>query len=120
MKLTAGLHDLYGKAKALFDLVSPQEYGFDAEAKEEIGILTSLPLLRKVWEDMEEAKTTGKSLACFYFTSVPVPCLWFERSVADKQERVAHHDFRSPADGFRPAFLERPDPRAGLLLALHH
>jgi len=66
--LIAGLHDLYGKAKALFDLVSPQEYGFDAEEKEEIGILTSLPLVRKVWEDLEEAKTTGKSLACFYFT----------------------------------------------------
>ncbi|OCF76129.1 cortical actin cytoskeleton protein asp1 [Kwoniella mangroviensis CBS 8886] len=64
------LHDLYGRAKALFDLVAPQEYGFDAEAKEEIGVLTSLPLLRKVWEDLDEAKTTGKSLACFYFTRV--------------------------------------------------
>lgn len=63
-----GLHDLFGRAKALFDLVAPQEYGFDAEAKEEIGVLTSLPLLRKVWEDLDEAKTTGKSLACFYFT----------------------------------------------------
>jgi hypothetical protein len=62
------LHDLYARAKALFDLVSPQEYGFDQEAKEEIGILTSLPLLRKAWEDLEEAKTSGKSLACFYFT----------------------------------------------------
>jgi hypothetical protein len=31
-------------------------------------VLTSLPLLRKVWGDLEEAKTTGKSLACFYFT----------------------------------------------------
>ncbi|OXH31661.1 cortical actin cytoskeleton protein asp1 [Cryptococcus neoformans] len=62
------LHDLFGRAKALFDLVAPQEYGFDAEAKEEIGVLTSLPLLRKVWEDLDEAKTTGKSLACFYFT----------------------------------------------------
>lgn len=31
-------------------------------------MLTSLPLLRKVWGDLEEAKTTGKSLACFYFT----------------------------------------------------
>ncbi|WVO13422.1 hypothetical protein L204_101037 [Cryptococcus depauperatus] len=62
------LHDLYGRAKALFDLVAPQEYGFDAEAKEEIGMLTSLPLLRKVWEDLNEAKSTGKSLACFYFT----------------------------------------------------
>ncbi|KAL7419835.1 inositol hexakisphosphate and diphosphoinositol-pentakisphosphate kinase [Cryptotrichosporon argae] len=62
------LHELYARAKALFDLVAPQEYGFDQEAKEEIGVLTSLPLLRKVWGDLEEAKTTGKSLACFYFT----------------------------------------------------
>jgi hypothetical protein len=63
-----GLHDLFDRAKALFDLVAPQEYGFDQEAKEEIGVLTSLPLLRKVWKDLDEAKTTGKSLACFYFT----------------------------------------------------
>ncbi|KAK4689515.1 inositol-hexakisphosphate/diphosphoinositol-pentakisphosphate 1-kinase, partial [Tremellales sp. Uapishka_1] len=62
------LHVLYGQAKALFDLVAPQEYGFDQEAKEEIGVLTSLPLLRKIWQDLSEAKTTGKSLACFYFT----------------------------------------------------
>lgn len=62
------LHELYAHAKALFDLVGPQEYGIDQEAKEEIGVLTSLPLLRKVWGDLEEAKTTGKSLACFYFT----------------------------------------------------
>ncbi|ORY35466.1 putative actin cytoskeleton organization and biogenesis-related protein [Naematelia encephala] len=62
------LHDLYSRAKALFDLVAPQEYGFDAEAKEEIGVLTSLPLLRKVWGDLEEAIATGQSLACFYFT----------------------------------------------------
>jgi inositol hexakisphosphate/diphosphoinositol-pentakisphosphate kinase len=26
--------------------------------------------LRKVWRDLDEAKTTGKSLACFYFTYV--------------------------------------------------
>jgi hypothetical protein len=62
------LHELYARAKALFDLVAPQEYGYDAEGKEEIGVLTSLPLLRKVWHDLDEAKTTGKSLACFYFT----------------------------------------------------
>lgn len=54
----------------MFDLVAPQEYGLDAEAKEEIGVLTSLPLLRKVYNDLEEAKNTGKSLACFYFTQV--------------------------------------------------
>jgi inositol hexakisphosphate/diphosphoinositol-pentakisphosphate kinase len=70
LNLWAGLHDLFDRAKALFDLVAPQEYGFDQEAKEEIGVLTSLPLLRKVWRDLDEAKTTGKSLACFYFTYV--------------------------------------------------
>jgi inositol hexakisphosphate/diphosphoinositol-pentakisphosphate kinase len=70
MNLWTGLHDLFDRAKALFDLVAPQEYGFDQEAKEEIGVLTSLPLLRKVWRDLDEAKTTGKSLACFYFTYV--------------------------------------------------
>jgi inositol hexakisphosphate/diphosphoinositol-pentakisphosphate kinase len=73
--LRSGLHDLFDRAKALFDLVAPQEYGFDQEAKEEIGVLTSLPLLRKVWRDLDEAKTTGKSLACFYFTYVPLKLL---------------------------------------------
>lgn len=68
LRYCPGLHDLFDRAKALFDLVAPQEYGFDQEAKEEIGVLTSLPLLRKVWKDLDEAKTTGKSLACFYFT----------------------------------------------------
>ena len=63
------LHDLYGQAKALFDLVAPQEYGFDQAAKEEIAVLTSLPLLSQVWSDLEEAKKQEKSLASFYFTS---------------------------------------------------
>ncbi|KAF8559128.1 hypothetical protein OG21DRAFT_1403687 [Imleria badia] len=62
------LHELYGRAKALFDLVAPQEYGIDPDEKEEIGVLTSLPLLRKVVEDLEAARNNGGSSVTLYFT----------------------------------------------------
>ncbi|KAA1466479.1 cortical actin cytoskeleton protein asp1 [Dentipellis sp. KUC8613] len=62
------LHELYGRAKALFDLVAPQEYGIDPDEKEEIGVLTSLPLLRKVVEDLETARNSGGSSLTYYFT----------------------------------------------------
>ncbi|KAH7887759.1 histidine phosphatase superfamily-domain-containing protein [Phlebopus sp. FC_14] len=62
------LHELYGRAKALFDLVAPQEYGIDPDEKEEIGVLTSLPLLRKVVDDLETARNNGGSSITLYFT----------------------------------------------------
>ncbi|KAF8591508.1 cortical actin cytoskeleton protein asp1 [Ramaria rubella] len=62
------LHELYGRAKALFDLVAPQEYGIDPEEKEEIGVLTSLPLLRKVVGDLETARNNDGSSLTTYFT----------------------------------------------------
>ena len=63
-----GLHELYARAKALFDLVAPQEYGIDMADKEEIGVLTSLPLLRKIVNILIEAKETSSSTAQFVFT----------------------------------------------------
>ncbi|KAF7292492.1 Inositol hexakisphosphate and diphosphoinositol-pentakisphosphate kinase [Mycena chlorophos] len=62
------LHELYGRAKALFDLVAPQEYGIEPEEKEEIGVLTSLPLLRNVVADLEAARNHGGSALRLYFT----------------------------------------------------
>lgn len=89
------LHELVDRAKLLFSLIAPAEYGvspsptpsinpfarlcthrafsspslqIDAEEKEEIGLLTSLPLLRKVVEDLELAQASDESHASFYFT----------------------------------------------------
>ncbi|KAG6919447.1 hypothetical protein DXG01_006330 [Tephrocybe rancida] len=62
------LHELYGRAKALFDLVAPQEYGIDPDEKEEIGVLTSLPLLHNVVQDLEAARNNGESSLTLYFT----------------------------------------------------
>ncbi|KIK68181.1 hypothetical protein GYMLUDRAFT_216817 [Collybiopsis luxurians FD-317 M1] len=62
------LHELYGRAKALFDLVAPQEYGIEPDEKEEIGVLTSLPLLQNVVRDLEAARNNGESSLTLYFT----------------------------------------------------
>lgn len=83
------LHELYGRAKALFDLVAPQEYGIDPDEKcaaqctliaivsnalisfnnrEEIAVLTSLPLLRNVVADLAAARNNGESSLTLYFT----------------------------------------------------
>ncbi|TIB75696.1 hypothetical protein E3Q23_02239 [Wallemia mellicola] len=62
------LHSLYGHAKALFDLIAPQEYGIEAEEKEQIGILTSLPLLKKIVQDLQEARDAEKGAFSIYFT----------------------------------------------------
>jgi len=49
-------------------LVAPQEYGIDPDEKEEIGVLTSLPLLRNVVSDLEAARNNGESSLTLYFT----------------------------------------------------
>jgi hypothetical protein len=48
--------------------VGPQEYGIERAEKEEIGVLTSLPLLRKILDDLKGETMTDQASAFFYLT----------------------------------------------------
>ncbi|KAG0365840.1 hypothetical protein BGZ54_006149 [Gamsiella multidivaricata] len=50
------IKDLYAKAKILFDFVAPLEYGISEEDRLEIGLLTSMPLIKQIVEDLESCK----------------------------------------------------------------
>jgi hypothetical protein len=62
------LRDMYHLCKVLFDYIGPQEYGISASEKLEIGLLTSLPLLKEIVEDLEELQASDAPKCFFYFT----------------------------------------------------
>lgn len=62
------LREMYHLCKVLFDYIGPQEYGIGNEEKLEIGLLTSLPLLKEIVEDLEELQASDNPKCFFYFT----------------------------------------------------
>lgn len=64
----ARLRELYRLSKVLFDFICPQEYGIKDEEKLDIGLLTSLPLAKKILSDIQDMKKHGKAAVVTYFT----------------------------------------------------
>jgi inositol-hexakisphosphate/diphosphoinositol-pentakisphosphate 1-kinase len=64
----AKLRELYRLCKVLFDYIGPQEYGIADSEKLEIGLLTSLPLLKEIVKDLEEVQAGEGAKSFFYFT----------------------------------------------------
>jgi len=62
------LNELYSSSKILFDFIGPQEYGITDAEKLEIGLLTSLPLLKEIVKDIEEGKIQSTSSYAAYDT----------------------------------------------------
>ncbi|KAF9582382.1 hypothetical protein BGW38_000280 [Lunasporangiospora selenospora] len=63
------IKDLYSRAKILFDFISPLEYGISEDDRLEIGLLTSMPLVKQIVEDLEACKrSTAAPCTRLYFT----------------------------------------------------
>jgi len=62
------LREMYRLSKILFDYIGPQEYGMLDSEKLEIGLLTSLPLLKEIVKDLEDVQAAENAKSFLYFT----------------------------------------------------
>ncbi|KAL6947016.1 inositol hexakisphosphate and diphosphoinositol-pentakisphosphate kinase [Hanseniaspora vineae] len=62
------LRELYRLSKVLFDFICPQEYGIKDTEKLDIGLLTSLPLAKQIFKDIDEMKVKEEPQCVAYFT----------------------------------------------------
>ncbi|KAG2188416.1 hypothetical protein INT44_001169 [Umbelopsis vinacea] len=70
-KADDGLQDLkrlYHCVRILFDFIAPQEFGMTDEEQREIGMLISLPLMKKIMKDLEEIQELDDPRTRLYFT----------------------------------------------------
>lgn len=102
----------------MFDLVAPQEYGIDPDEKEEIGVLTSLPLLHNVVQDLETARNNGDSSLTLYFTKVRITMALSCFVVTDILQGIPYPYSRELGVTFRFANREPSHTRARLLCML--
>jgi inositol hexakisphosphate/diphosphoinositol-pentakisphosphate kinase len=70
-KVSDGLHNLkrlYHCVRILFNYIAPQEFGINDKEKREIGMLISLPLMKKIIKDLEEIRAQDEPRTRLYFT----------------------------------------------------
>jgi inositol-hexakisphosphate/diphosphoinositol-pentakisphosphate 1-kinase len=66
--VTSRSHFVHLLTSQVCDFIAPQEYGISGDEKLEIGLLTSLPLLREIVMDLEELQASGDAKTFVYFT----------------------------------------------------